>query len=147
MHHYFNSGVMLMNLKKIRNEKLHEKLIESKKWMTTSLVDQDSFNYVMFGNVKFVSLKFNTIIDALYRHIVNKKISLSEINKKTNSKYVDFDEILTSSHIIHFGSYYKPWNFYDMICADLWIDYFLKSPLKHIKLNRISRISVNNENK
>ena len=51
--------------------------------MTTSLVDQDSFNYVMFGNVKFVSLKFNTIIDALYRHIVNKKISLSEINKKT----------------------------------------------------------------
>ena len=138
--HYFNSGVMLLNTKKMRNNSISEKLIHAKSWLTTSLMDQDAFNYVMYGAVKFLELKNNLMIDALYRHILKGKISVEFINSKTSSSYSDFDSFIHTASIIHFGSYYKPWNYYDLMCSDVWFLYFRQSPINHLELHRKSRL-------
>lgn len=139
-YYYFNSGVLLLNAKKMREQKLSENLIKCKQWLTTSLMDQDAFNYVMHGKINFLPLKYNVMIDAIYRHILKGKISLAEINKKTQSNYACFDDIIKTAKIIHFGSYYKPWKYYDIICAELWFQYFLRTPFAEERLERKSRL-------
>lgn len=140
-HFYFNSGVLLLNAKKIREMKISDSLIKCKEWLTTSLMDQDAFNYVMYGKINFLPLQYNVMIDAIYRHMLKGKITLDEINKKTKSNYTCFDDILKTAKIIHFGSYYKPWKYYDLICAELWFQYFLRTPFVAEGLERKSRLS------
>lgn len=74
---YFNAGVILMNLKKIRTEYCFLKNVESfydkfKKCIT--LADQDCLNYVFSGDVLYVDGKFNRMDTDKYADNVSKSI-------------------------------------------------------------------------
>lgn len=58
---YINSGVLLMNLKKIREDKLLSKLIEKTMELAEKLnfPDQDVLNLVCAGKIKLVSPRYN----------------------------------------------------------------------------------------
>ncbi len=57
---YFNSGVMLLNLKKLREEKISEKLINYKKNDTeNSFMDQNALNVILGNDVLWISPSFN----------------------------------------------------------------------------------------
>ena len=144
---YFNSGVLLLNLDKMRSDLISSKLLRTKYVLATGLMDQDAFNYVFYNKVKFLPLNYNLIIDAIYRHILNGNISIDDLNKKIGSRYTSFDDMITSASIIHFGSFYKPWKFYDMLYSDLWYYFYIKSPLSSDKIYRISRLEMYLKNK
>ena len=61
---YFNSGVMVMNLKKMREDKITYKLIEAKKNQLPQIkfADQEAFNTVCKGKCKLVDLKWNFLV-------------------------------------------------------------------------------------
>lgn len=59
---YFNSGMMLLNLKKMREDLVKDKLFDYKKNEIRSLyMDQDAFNVVFANQVKFISPIYNFI--------------------------------------------------------------------------------------
>ncbi|MCR5265337.1 MAG: glycosyltransferase family 8 protein [Cyanobacteria bacterium RUI128] len=59
---YFNSGVMLMNLKKFREEKLEEKIFDKLKESGNDYSDQDVLNYICQNRVLYLPLKYNLML-------------------------------------------------------------------------------------
>lgn len=59
--HYFNSGFLLMNLKRMREEKVSEKLLEACRVPYLEFPDQDALNQVCRGHVLPLSPLYNSI--------------------------------------------------------------------------------------
>jgi lipopolysaccharide biosynthesis glycosyltransferase len=68
---YINSGVLLMNLKKIREDNLEQKFEEllekNNKQKLFYFVDQDIINLACVGKIKFLPIKYNSM-SHLYLH-------------------------------------------------------------------------------
>ena len=59
---YFNSGVLLMNLVKFREQNLSEQLWDAKKkCLDQRLSDQNAFNMVFYQRVKLLPVKYNAV--------------------------------------------------------------------------------------
>lgn len=124
---YFNSGVMLLNLKKMREDNVTKKLFELKANSNdNSLMDQNIFNILFENQVCFKDIKYNFLYLNLVR--AKKKYKISEINDLYHSKYKNLLEIYKKAYIIHFSSKDKPWKFKNSLCSNLWLSYFKKTP-------------------
>ena len=120
---YFNSGVMLLNLDKMRQDKICTKLLWAKEHdRRKKYMDQDAFNIVFNCNVEYLNPKFNymTMEELFYK-------------KSFISKFYNIDNI-EKPVILHL-TYKKPWNFIGVPGERLWIKYFKKSVFKteHLK--------------
>lgn len=134
---YFNSGVMLLNLKKMRQEKTSELLFETKlKQKDDKLMDQNVLNIVFDKKVLTIPPIFNLTYLNLKRSVA--KYKLEDLNNLFNTNYSSLEDILEQAYVIHFSSKDKPWTFFDVPCADEWIYYFSQSPYSNLKLNRYS---------
>ena len=95
-HDYFNSGVLLFNLNKMRQDKLSDALWLAKKDnLDQHLVDQNAFNIVFHDKVNLLSEKYNGVC------------------YKEQSKDV---------RILHFCGHHKPLKFPKERYANLWLD-------------------------
>ena len=79
MNDYINAGVMVMNLKKIRDDKMDKKL---KSFVGILTDDQDIINKVFYGKIKLIHPKWNLTlislrnwvgVDALYPRVVSQE--------------------------------------------------------------------------
>ncbi len=134
---YFNSGVMLLNLKKIREDNVESKLIETKKnYNDDSLMDQNIFNIVFKNTVLQLPLEYN----ACYINLVESKdkYDISRINELYGRNYKNVLQFLPDIKIMHFSSKLKPWYFYDVPLADEWLFYYNKTAFSDKKIQRIS---------
>lgn len=108
---YFNSGVVCMNLEKIRKENIENKFFEYLKENSQIIqfADQDTLNVVLQGKCLALDSKFNYGPDPKYH---NKKFC------KTLSKDIN---------ILHFAGA-KPWGkgFYNPFTEEFW-KYYKKS--------------------
>lgn len=98
----FNSGVMILNLKKMR-ENNSSRLMESflKKYNhKTKLQDQAAFNAAFKNNWKELDYSWNYQVS-----MIQNRASKLNIEKK------NYIRLLRSSKIIHFTSNSKPWQF------------------------------------
>lgn len=69
MDFYFNSGVLLMNLKKIRERGSLHKIAIEHIWEKRNMIfmpDQDVLNSIFSGDTKIISNKFNKILDGKF---------------------------------------------------------------------------------
>lgn len=133
---YFNSGVMLLNLKKMRDEDAEGRLVETKKnYADQSLMDQNILNIVFKGLVLQLPFVYNTC----YINLVGsrKRYSIEKLNNLYGTSYKNVYEILPDIKIMHFSSKLKPWYFYDVPLADEWLFYYKLSSMKDIRLQRI----------
>ena len=112
---YFNSGVMLLNLSKMRKENITEKLVEYRKNGINYFMDQDAFNAVFNEDVLYISFLNNVILSVLgYFEIekINKYYELKE--------YSSYKDIYNEATIIHLASPYKPWIYDNVPFSDEW---------------------------
>ena len=118
---YFNSGVLLMNLQLIRNLKVSDQLFETKRNLEhRQLMDQDTFNIVFQGHVKFIDNKHNSLIPII-DDLLNgrKEITLSQINNFYNKRYNKYIDIPNEAVFTHYaGGWAKPWN--NKKLKDMW---------------------------
>ncbi|MDR1484546.1 MAG: glycosyltransferase family 8 protein [Planctomycetaceae bacterium] len=100
---YFNSGMLLINAKKWREEKWLDKTIQfiGDKFITMCVGkkhygDQDIMNMMSIGNVTYVHPRYN-VVNPVYlrRHFFRGKI---------------FRETIEKPAIVHFAGGAKPWN-------------------------------------
>ena len=115
---YFNAGVLLLNLKKIRNENLEEDFFNfiNNHADLISWVDQCVLNAVFKENVKYLDRKFN------FQH----HSSITEIKDIYNKQKHE-------TVILHYVSDKKPWNFEKSV--DLVLEYMyyaLQTPYKFL---------------
>lgn len=112
---YINAGVLLMNLKKIRDDNLTDKFkILCKQKFPNQ--DQDVLNIACYGHIKTIPCKFNASPRNLF-------------NIKSESVYSQ-DEIKEGKRhpiIIHYSDSQKPWNS-KIEMRDIWWKYAIKAP-------------------
>ena len=121
---YFNSGVMVLNLKKMRENNIRDVLIETKRNLTdTSLMDQNVFNIVFDGSVKTLPIKYNILPLSLDRAFA--KWNINDVNLKYNTNYISKGELFTSAVIIHYSSKEKPWKEPNYALSYIWNHYYL----------------------
>ena len=127
---YFNSGVMLLNLKQIRDDNIIPVLLDTKKNLQdASLMDQNVFNLVFDRRVKLLPIKYNFMPVSLERS--NSKWTISQINDVYGTKYANKKNLYDDAQIIHYSSKDKPWIDLDGACASEWIATYLKTPISH----------------
>lgn len=126
---YFNSGVMLLNLAKLRIENISKKLIEDKQKFQTMFMDQDTFNKIFNENVLFLSYRYNFL--NYYLDISTSKELSKFFNECLPSKERDLYE---SCYILHFGGVNKPWKQEMGILSNIYKRYYNVSILKNKKL-------------
>jgi len=98
--HYFNAGVVLMNIEKLRNERNAEEIPQAVVEHKDALIlpDQDIFNYLYTQEIKNGEWKLHNMDPRLYQFY--KTI----MPDKYNLDWVD-DEVV----FIHYGGKHKPW--------------------------------------
>lgn len=98
MNSYVNAGFMIFNLKKIRQDKLDEKMIEAidrgYKYM-----DQDILNKYCYGKIKNISLKYDFFME-YYENIQDKKL---------DGYGEDLEYIKDNIVVYHYTGIFKPW--------------------------------------
>ena len=127
---YFNSGVMLLNLGKIREEKLTEQLWDYKiNRAKTKLMDQETLNKVFEKKVKPLSIKWNFNPVFCYLEYLNA------INRNYGCNYQSIKELEKDVKIVHYvGKFDKPWVYKTARFKEYWDMYFERFS-DSIKLN------------
>ncbi|MDR2168604.1 MAG: glycosyltransferase family 8 protein [Planctomycetaceae bacterium] len=124
---YFNSGMLLFNAKKWREENWLEKTINfiENKFIPMCVGqkhygDQDIMNMLTIGNVTYVHPRYN-IVNPVY---LRKKFFQGKI----------FQEAVNKPAIVHFAGAAKPWNNWEIHpLSKKYIFYRLQTPWKKIE--------------
>ena len=103
---YVNSGVLLMNLDKIRNDNIEQKYAEHINQNKISMGDQEIINNVLNGQIKIIDNKWNVQVG----NFMNRSL------------------FTKTPYIIHYVSYMKPW------LKDSWA-YWKKYYFKYLKIS------------
>ncbi len=99
---YFNSGVLIINLKQWRKNNLCKKLFEVARKNNFSHHDQDVLNKVFMNNWYKIPLRWNVIPPVYYLHW-----SILLNNRFRKQAVIAKKEIA----ILHYAGSYKPWEF------------------------------------
>lgn len=137
VNNYFNSGVMLLNLKLMRENDSSTALLNMRKSLNKLVyMDQDCFNIFFNNKVKLLPVIYNYFYNVYLQG--KEKYSLKRINKCFETNYSSLDDIKKDSYILHFVSFEKPWIYFNSVFVREWDEYFKKSPFKFHKLKRKS---------
>lgn len=144
---YFNSGVMIMNLRKMREEDIPNKLMEYRINGYNHLMDQDALNYVLKGKVMELPFEYNTQLSCFedvkrIRNTNRIRILREYFNIQKDIK--NTDEIINMATILHYSGSLKPWNQAYVVEGDLWIYYYYNSPFKDVLLRKINKSKKKN---
>lgn len=136
--YYVNAGVLLMNLNKIREDKIDEKWISLIGKFEGS-VDQTIFNTVCYGRIVLLPIKYNACLTCI------KLYNTPEMRILCTEG--DAEEALKQPVIFHWTGREKPWKYDDTILASEWLRYYAKSPYGSMPLERGKCNIVKNLNK
>ena len=111
---YFNSGVLLWDLKEFRRQNLSRRLQQCReKFSGSPHMDQDILNAAFYGNTALLPQRFN---------LFPQPLALAELTlpRPWLAYLKDRAQAQESPVIIHYASIEKPWLYPDMPYADLW---------------------------
>lgn len=113
--HYFNSGIVLMNIDRLRKERNTEEIIEAvvKNKAILILPDQDIFNFLYVNEIKNEDWEYFNLDPRLYQFF---SVLMPE---KYNKKWVDNEVVF-----IHYCGKHKPWLEREKYKMDLGYYYF-----------------------
>jgi UDP-glucose:(galactosyl)LPS alpha-1,2-glucosyltransferase len=121
---YFNAGLMLMNLKKMREDDLADEL-ESHAGCFSGSVDQSIFNHVCYDKVLSLPPMYNVTYN-------NFRIYKTKRAQRFYSAG-ELSDAVNSPAVFHYAIAEKPWDYYGMIFGKEWDGYYKKSPYGDIK--------------
>ena len=119
---YFNSGLMLMNLKMFREDNISDKLLNYRINGINYLMDQDAFNAVIGKNVSYFPTYYFTLCYELEKDYNYKKYYEK-----------DRESIIQKTIIMHLA-YKKPWKVKMPYFTEQYLYYHKLSPFRDIKL-------------
>ncbi|WP_027204154.1 glycosyltransferase family 8 protein [Butyrivibrio fibrisolvens] len=127
--HYFNAGLMYLNLKKMREDNISKKLWEYRIHGKNFFMSQDALNRVVLGKRAVLPYKYNflTVVFDMY--------SLEEINDSFCEKcFKNIAECLDEQIVLHMAGKMKPWEYNLPWITDLFLKYYNEVPFLSEKL-------------
>lgn len=125
---YFNAGVVLFNLKKIREENCLNKFFEIAKRDDIKFQDQDILNITFADNWLTIDIKWNP----------GSVLFHPDIYCDTSESIANIRRAAHNPAILHFTGEYKPWQFTCCHPYKLeYLKYLLKTPLLLYKFQQI----------
>ena len=125
---YFNSGVLLLNIKRMIEDNFEELAYNIKNENIDFLyMDQDALNFATRDNVVFCHVKYNAML-CIYKLCF--EYDISEFNMLYNTLYDSYDDLYNDAVIIHLPSI-KPWKHKEALYHEEWMKYFEKSPFRN----------------
>lgn len=111
---YINSGVLLIDLIKWRDKKVGENCIKflRENAEANNIPDQNAINYVLKGDIKLISLRYN--VDGLMAYMPYADVKrLFTQNVEGFYPAEDYEESRKNPVIVHFIGFYlaKPWQY------------------------------------
>ena len=97
---YFNAGVLVMNLKKIREDGLEERFV-SLLANNYTFVDQDILNMVCKGKVRYLPARFNIVANSIHNRYYAYHVCSDPRDRE--------DLLADRSVISHYAGVVKPW--------------------------------------
>jgi len=139
---YFNSGVILFNLKNIDNKKYLKKLNKIFEVDDLYYPDQDILNSLFQNNIKFIDAKWNLCCGEF---VYNK----SYLNFVPERARLEYQSAIDFPCIIHYTSPIKPWTYDIETLFEIFWEYARKTPfyeeiLYIMNRDAISKASQNN---
>lgn len=111
---YFNAGVILLNLKKIREDNLTSRFMQLMD-MNYHDQDQDILNVACYGKVKILPFKYNMMTK--YESIFDQCIQAQAYTQE------EITEAIKDPIIIHYADKIKPWQNPDVYFGEIWWSY------------------------
>ncbi len=146
---YFNSGVMLLNLKGFRGRNIPELLWKAKFDLidspqnTMNLMDQNAFNEVLSTDCLPLPIRYN----CPNQYVANMKTNIDRINHLYGTKYRDMIDLSEDAAVIHYiGRKSKPWLYESCACRDIWDRYCRHAGINPAKLHRHKEAEQENKN-
>ena len=137
IYNYINTGVILLNTEKIRNEFKLEYMINKSKKSKYKIQEQDLINVLFEKRIKFFSFKYNA-----YVYVCNYiKRYIEDAPKKYYEKY---EKIQQEQIIIHYAGQPKPWNNTNIPYSYKWWEIARKTPFYEMILQRMTYEQSNN---
>lgn len=134
-----NAGIMLFNAKKMRDDGMRDILVAKRKSLgNRSSMDQQTYNMVIKGKIKYLSLVYNCVPGRLIGD-VKMDYSIKELNSLYGTNYRSAKQAINDAVIIHFATGNKPWKYTFAPCAKEWYEYYLLSPYGDKPFKRYSR--------
>lgn len=99
---YLNTGVMLFDFQKIRENFTEESLVKLSETKKLRCQEQDILNIILEGHVKFLSLKWNC-------YVRSGDFVIYGLKWAPESVFEEFNQAVENPYIVHFVAYPKPW--------------------------------------
>jgi len=130
---YINAGVVIINLKQIREENLTEVFTEVAQ-NNYPTVDQDVINKVCYGRIKLLPVEYNVMTKYDF---LNSTDDLLKVYPKD-----ELDRAIKNPKIIHYADRIKPWQKLSSRFAKQWWFYAIKSGFLYdiISVQKITNI-------
>lgn len=116
---YFNSGVLLMNLIKFRQDFTSDQIMQfaaSKKWL---FPDQDVLNVLCEGKVFYLDMTWNVMMN--WKNTISSRIETAK--RAPYWLYLEYMESRKSPKIVHYAGFQKPWDVPDCDYAEFFWKY------------------------
>jgi lipopolysaccharide biosynthesis glycosyltransferase len=129
---YFNVGMMLLNAKLIRENKIREFLYNEIINPNYLYVEQDILNVICKNRVLWLPIKYNNMFN---NYKEPYKIKINDINRYYKTNYKSEKSFIQDSHIIHLCGLKKPWKYSDGFFSKEWMRYYKQSVFRKEKLH------------
>lgn len=128
-----NTGVLIFNAKRFRDENLSEKLIQTRLSLgDRGSMDQQTFNLVIGDEYLFLPIRYNCVLGRLTGKQRIPEYTVERINQLYETGYQTVEEVITDARIYHFATSNKPWVYTFNPGAKEWYGYYMQSPFKDV---------------
>lgn len=128
---YFQAGVLLFNLKRIRQKYRSEDLFSIATQRRWKFQDQDVLNYVFSNDVLYLDINWNTLYECFNRGERVEKYTSTGLSKQ-------YKEAKRKPWIIHYAGTPKPWDNMEVDMAHYFWKYAKTSPFFEILIHEMN---------
>ena len=117
---YFNTGVLILNIKEFNKNEYSKQLLELVSHTYFKILEQDGLNKYFQTNIKYLNSAWNfPVMNSVFKYYQ------SYMPEDIFKLYKQDQE---HPYIIHFAGCEKPWFYPNMDFADIWWEYAKKTP-------------------
>ena len=140
---YFNSGVLIMNLKEFRRLYSVQYILSLAENKNLLFPDQDILNMISQGKVYYLDPSWNVVMN--YQDGVNSRLKVARLAPKR--MYLNYIKARENPKIVHYAGFQKPWNVPDCDMAEYFWRYARVSPNYEQLVYKLKKMASENKRK
>ena len=140
-HKLSNAGVFLFNAKKMREDRMTEKLYKKRMEIgDCGSMDQKVFNILLGDEIFTIPYKYNCVAGMI---LSDKRLfSIDKLNSLYETGYSCVEDFLNDAIIIHYASGGKPWKYDFVYKANEWYECYKSTYYGNVPLIRKTKLQV-----